>query len=151
MPKTEKPKAVAVVKTPKHKGGRPRGSFIKLTIDQKKAAINYVLKAGLWKVRLTHFLRIDLKTLNRILNSDKDFSLDLEAAEAEFAGNNIAAAKPEFILKTKYKDEFPEETKIGIEHSIDEKLLEFLDKQMALTNTRRRLIDDNGSHQNTPQ
>lgn len=89
------------------KGGRPKVILIEA---QKTLSIIYVKSSGLWKVRLAKLLRMDLKTLSRILREDRSFSLDLEAADAEFAGNIIARAKPEFILKTKYKDEFPETT-----------------------------------------
>lgn len=89
----------------KNKTGRPR---IILSEARKKLAIEYVASSGLWKVRLAKFLRIDHDTLNRILKTDRSFSDDLEAAEAVFVGKTIEKAKPEFILHSKYRDEFPD-------------------------------------------
>lgn len=122
-------------KTQNKKTGRPE---IELASSQKLTAVQYVQKTGLWKIRLAKFLKIDRGTLDRILKNDPTFSTDLEAADAQFCGKTIQKAKPEFILKTKYKDEFPEDTKIGVEHSYDEKLKEFLDRASLLTNARRR-------------
>lgn len=89
----------------KNKGGRPQ---TEITEDRKCMAIEYVSASGFWKVRLAKFLKIDLKTLNKILEKDRGFSRDLEAADAEFVGKTIQHAKPEFILKSKYRDEFPD-------------------------------------------
>lgn len=89
----------------KNKGGRPQ---TELTEDRKSMAIEYVAASGFWKVRLAKFLKIDLKTLNKILQKNRGFSRDLEAADAVFVGKTIQHAKPEFILKSKYKDEFPD-------------------------------------------
>lgn len=90
-----------------NKGGRPQ---TEITEDRKSMAIEYVAASGFWKVRLAKFLKIDLKTLNKILEKDRGFSRDLEAADAVFVGNTIKNAKPEFILKSKYRDEFPDNT-----------------------------------------
>ena len=110
---TEKPRAVkskplkVIKKSPKkkNKGGRPR---FKLSDEQRKLAIEYVTQSGYWKVRLAKLLRTDNKTLDKLLARDKGFSHDLESAEAVFIGKTIQGAKPEFILKTKYRDEFPD-------------------------------------------
>lgn len=110
MSKTEKPKAglkptsKKVVKR-KPKRGRP---LIKFSPEQKKLAVEYVEMSGLWKVRLSKFLKVDYETLDRILKKDKNFSNDLEAAEAKFIGKKIDTAKPEFVLRTKYREEFPD-------------------------------------------
>ena len=98
-----------IVKSPnnkpqKNKGGRP---LKELTEDQKLAAIQHVTVSGLWKIRLATFLRVDFKTLARILKDDNDFYKQLKAADAEFCANLISRAKPEFILMSKYPDEFP--------------------------------------------
>ena len=101
----------------------------------------YVKSSGLWKLRLTNLLAIDLKTLNRILKEDEGFSRNLKAADAEFCGNIIARARPEFILKTKYRDEFPDVTKIETGQGTDKRLEEFLDRAAYMTNARRRELD----------
>ena len=77
-----------------------------LSEDQKTLCIAYVKASGFYKLRLAKFLQIDVKTLRKILEEDRSFSLGLKAADAEFCGNIIARARPEFILKTKYRDEF---------------------------------------------
>jgi len=88
----------------KNKGGRPQ----KFTDELKKSAIEYVKDSGYWKVRLAKYLRISVDTLDRRLKRDKGFADDLEAAESDFIRKTIKRAKPEFILRSKYKDEFPE-------------------------------------------
>lgn len=87
------------------RGGRPR---IILSDEQKKLAIEYVKKSGLWKTRLARFLKINFRTFERILEIDKGFYNDLQSADAFFIAETIQRAKPEFILKTKYRDEFPD-------------------------------------------
>ena len=108
MSQTEKPKAKIIVppkKIIKKKNGRPR---IKLTSEQKKLAVEYVSTSGLWKVRLAKFLKISFPTFESILKKDRSFFNDLEAADALFVQRTIKGAKPEFILRTKYKEEFPD-------------------------------------------
>ncbi len=102
---TRKEKNRASTSKKGNKGGRPR---VILSGSQMQLAIEYVTTSGLWKVRLAKLLRIDHDTLNRILKTDRSFSDDLEAAEAVFIGKTIQRAKPEFILKTKYRNEFPD-------------------------------------------
>lgn len=135
-----------IVKSPnnnpkENKGGRP---LKELTEDQKLAAIQHVTVSGLWKVRLATFLRIDFKTLARILKDDNDFYKELKAADAEFCAGLISRAKPEFILMTKYPDEFPN-PKIGTGHDTDKRLEEFLDRARYLTNERKRGSDAQSS------
>lgn len=89
----------------KNQGGRPQ---IILSETQKKIAVEYVSSSGFWKLRLAKFLKIDLKTLNKILLKNRGFSRDLEAAEAVFVGKTIQNARPEFILRSKYREEFPD-------------------------------------------
>jgi len=115
------------IKKPKDKGGRAK---IELTDKQKELAIRYVKNSGLWKVRLAMYLGIDVKTLRSILKSDKSFSLVLQTADAEFCGKIIKKAKPDFILKTKYREEFSE--KVGVEHRLDKELREFFDRNKQL-------------------
>jgi len=110
MPK-EKPKATAKkLPVPPKKKNKSRAGRPKIVFSQeiKDAAIQYVRDSGYWKVRLAKFLKVNTDTLDKKLKQDKNFSEDLEAAEAEFLRKTIKNAKPEFVLKTKYKDEFPE-------------------------------------------
>jgi hypothetical protein len=147
MPRTEKRKAKpSVPKKPKKKRGRKK---ITLTEGQKVAAVKYIASCGFWKYRLAAFLRIDHKTLDLILKRDKNFSLELEAANAEFCGKNIRKASPEFILHNKFSDEFPDTKKIDVEHSINEKLLQFLEQAKILTNERKRLSDGGAGNNQT--
>jgi len=89
----------------KNKGGRPK--FV-LTDKQRKAAIDYVTSSGFWKTRLAKFMKISFPTLELVLKRDKSFFNDIEAADATFVQKMVERAKPEFILRSKYKDEFPE-------------------------------------------
>ena len=139
------PKLSSIIKTStndtqKNKGGRP---LKELTEDQKHAAVQYVRDSGLWKIRLATFLRVDFKTLARILKEDKAFHLELKAADSIFFGNMVSRAKPEFILRTKYKDEFPD-LKIETGHDTNEELERFLDNQRYLINARKR--ESEGKH-----
>lgn len=118
----------------KNKGGRP---LKELTEDQKHAAVQYVRDSGLWKIRLATFLRVDFKTLTRILKEDKAFHLELKAADSIFFGNMVSRARPEFILMTKYRDEFPN-PKIKTGNETNEKLERFLDNARILSNSRKR-------------
>ena len=122
----------------KNKGGRPPKE---LTEDQKLAAIQHVTISGFWKMRLATFLRVDFKTLARILKEDKGFSSKIKSADAQFCANMISRAKPEFILRTKYRDEFPDSKIVDSEHGLNQELREFLEKQSKLLNARRRELD----------
>lgn len=105
-PRASKSKPRKIIKKPpkKNKGGRPQ----KFTDELKKSAIEYVTDSGYWKVRLAKHLRVSVDTLDRRLKRNKSFAEDLEAAESDFIRKTIKGAKPEFILRSKYKDEFPE-------------------------------------------
>ncbi|GEM_PF-2706004 len=96
----------------KSRGGRPR---IELTEKEKLMAIKYVTAAGFWKVRLADFLKISFPTLENILKKDASFFNDLKAAEAVFIGKIIQKAKPEFILRAKAGEEFPDSTQLDNE------------------------------------
>lgn len=108
MTKTEKPKVKVnsprkIVKK-KKRGPKP----IIFSEELKASAVLYVQESGYWKVRLSKFLRVSVDTLDRRLKTNRKFAEDLEAAEAEYIRNIVSKAKPEFILKSKYKDEFPD-------------------------------------------
>ncbi len=105
------------------KCGRPK---IDLTKKQKDLAVQYVKTSGLWKDRLAKYLGVSRKTLYRILKRDQGFDTALQAADAVFCAEIIKKAKPDFILKTKHREEFIE--KIVVEESVDKKLKEFLDR-----------------------
>lgn len=119
------------------KVGRPT---IGLSEESKSHCVDYVKASGFYKTRVAKFLRIDAKTLNKILKDDRSFSLDLEAADAEFQGKIIATARPEFILKTKYREEFPTNFKDDAGGALNEEIDRFLDRAKSLTNSRKDLI-----------
>lgn len=115
------------MKVKRKKGGRPK---IELDKKQKELAIQYVKVSGLWKQALADYLGISKPTLLQILKEDDSFLTALQAADAEFRKEIIELTKvkrPDFILKTKYREEFPE--RLEIEHSIDKRLEDFLDRQ----------------------
>lgn len=129
--KPEKRKGDQSVRHSRDKKGRvmpKRGApKVTLTDKQKNLAYNYVSQTGYWPTRLAAYLGIDAKTLHRILKEDKYFSAGIELAEAKFCGKKIKKASPDFILKTKYREEFPE--KVQVEHGMDEELKKFFDRQ----------------------
>ena len=115
------------MKVRKSKGGRPK---IELVKKQKELAVQYVKVSGFWRQALADYLGISKPTLLQILKKDEGFLTVLKAADAEFRKEIIELAKvkrPDFILKTKYREEFPE--KVEVEHSVDKRLEEFLDRQ----------------------
>lgn len=90
-------------------------------------------------MRLADYLGMDIKTLHRILDEDATFSQDIKAADAEFLGVTIRIAqkkRPEFILETKYRDEFK---KINT--------LEILDPEKEIKRVMD-LIKSNGTSEN---
>ena len=115
------------MKAKRRKTGRPK---IELVKKQRELAIQYVKVSGFWRQALADYLGISKPTLLQILKKDEGFLTALKAADAEFRKEIIELAKvkrPDFILKTKYREEFPE--KVEVEHSIDKRLEEFLDRQ----------------------
>lgn len=109
------------------KGGRPK---IELVKKQKELAIQYVKVSGFWRQALADYLEISKPTFLQILKEDEGFLTALQAADAEFRKEIVQLTKvkrPDFLLKTKYREEFPE--KVEIEHSVDKRLEEFLDRQ----------------------
>lgn len=103
---------------------------IVLTEAQKKAAIEYVQLSGFYKMRLASFLRLDIKTLNRILKDDESFSQDIKAAESAFIGKIVdktVEKRPDFILKSKYAEEFPD--RLQVEHSGKLSFTEFIQEE----------------------
>lgn len=109
----------------KNEVGRPK---ITLTKKQKDLAIQYVKTSGLWKVRLAKYLGIGRRSLYRLLERDGNFDTALKAADADYCARIISKAKPDFILKTKYRKEFPEKARVGVKSEVDEKLEAFLDE-----------------------
>lgn len=96
-------------------GAKPGPDPRVLTDEEKQAAVLYVRATGFWAYRLADYLHMDYKTLKRILKDDPELSTRLKAAESEFKGELIRATiakRPDFILETKYKDEFQKITKI---------------------------------------
>jgi len=115
------------MKVKRKKGGRPK---IEISKEQRDLAVKYVKVSGFWRQALADYLEISKPTLLQILKKDDSFLTALQAADAEFRKEIIELAKvkrPDFILKTKYREEFPE--KFEVEHSIDKRLEEFLDRQ----------------------
>lgn len=115
------------MKVRKSKGGRPKK---KITKEQRDLAVKYVKVSGFWRQALADYLEISKPTLLQILKQDEGFLTALQAADAEFRKEIVEltkAKRPDFILKTKYREEFPE--KVEVEHSVDKRLEEFLDRQ----------------------
>lgn len=101
-----------------------------LTDEQKKAAIQYVQLSGLYMLRLAKFLRISYPTLQKIFKEDQTFFKEIEAAEADFIQNVVKAVhekRPDFILKSKYADEFPD--RLQVEHSGKLSFTEFIQSE----------------------
>ena len=127
------------------KRGRPR---IIISAKRKEAAIKYVLDSGFWFASLSSFLGINRETLRTKIKKDKHFFAALEAANAEFRRKMVIQAKPEFILRNKFSDEFPDNQKLNVEHGFSEKLQRVLDEQIRLIEEGRKRID--GIARNVP-
>ena len=124
-------------KPSKNKVGRPLKVISK---EMRIAAIQYVTDSGISMESLANFLGIARSTLQDIFKRDKEFSAEIHAGNAEFRRKIVMAARPEFILRNKFRDEFPD-TKIEPENDTDKRLKEFLDRAAYLGNTRRRELD----------
>lgn len=111
MPKRKNRRVKAKPTPRKPKNGRPEVLYSK---KQKQLAIQYVKTSGLWKIRLAKYLGISRTTLDKVIRKDKSFWTQLEMADAEFCSANIRKAKPDFILRTKYREEFPENVKLEL-------------------------------------
>ena len=96
------------------KGEKPGTKVIVFTDKQKELAIRYVGNTGFWITRLAKYMSVDFKTLQRILKADPQLSKDIQSADAEFCGKTIKKAKPDFILRTKYRREFPEKVEVDV-------------------------------------
>lgn len=122
----------------KNKGGRPLKIISK---EMQVAANKYVSDSGISMEALAHFLGIARSTLQEILKRDKKFSADIMAANAEFRRKTIKKARPEFILRNKFRDEFPDAPKIETGRDTDRRLEEFLDRAAYAGNARKRELD----------
>lgn len=112
----------------KNKGGRPKTIF---TEQQKHMAIKYVEDSGLYKIRIADLLGVDRKTFDKILKQDKEFKINLDRADSIFFANLVSRAKPEFILRNRFPDEFPDPPRSRSRCAVQEKnddLKEFLDR-----------------------
>ena len=112
----------------KNPGGRPKTV---LTEEQKHIAFKYAESAGFYKKSIAAILQIDRKTFDRILKLDKEFERDLKRADSIFFGNLVSRAKPEFILRTRFPEEFPDpprSRKAPQDNAENQKLKEFLDR-----------------------
>ena len=112
----------------KNSGGRPKTV---LTEEEKRIAIKYATSAGFYKKSIAAILQIDRKTFDRILKLNKEFKRDLDRADSIFFGNLVSRAKPEFILRTRFPDEFPDpprSRKAQEDNVHNQKLKEFLDR-----------------------
>lgn len=108
---------------------------MQLLYEEKKKAYMYVLVSGFYKVRLAQFLSISRPTLDRMLHDDPHFFTQLQAADAEFCKKlimQVAKKNPTFILKTKYRTEFPDNSTISIKDSRDDigKMKQYIDEQI---------------------
>src|SRR3972149_362145 len=111
----------------KNPGGRPKTL---LSEEQKHIVIKYAESAGFYKKSIAAILQIDRKTFDRILKLDKEFTLDLKRSDSIFYGNLVSRAKPEFILRTRFPEEFPDQPrsrKAQEDNVHNQKLKEFLD------------------------
>lgn len=129
-----------IVKSPNYnpkenKGGRPQKVISK---EMRVAAVQYVSDSGISMEVLANFLGIARSTLQDIFKRDKEFSAEIKTANAEFRRKTVMAAKPEFILRNKFRDEFPDSPKIETGRDTNKRLEEFLDRAAILTNERRR-------------
>lgn len=86
-----------------------------LTQEIKDFAIRYVAATGFYKNRLAEYLCISRPTLDKILEEDQSFFTQLKSADALFCKDLIvrtAKKNPAFILKTKYKEEFDDSSRL---------------------------------------
>lgn len=89
-----------------------------MIIDKKtkEFAVRYVMETGFYKSRLAGFLGISRPTLDKILEEDKGFFTAIQAANAIFCKDLILQVKrknPTFLLKTRFRDEFNDNLRIG--------------------------------------
>lgn len=136
-------KLSAIVKSPNNNpkeniGGRPQKIISK---EMRVAANKYVSDSGISMVDLANFLGIARSTLQEIFKRDKEFSADIMAANAEFRRKTIKKARPEFILRNKFRDEFPDAPKSETERDTNKRLERFLDNAAYAGNARRRELD----------
>lgn len=118
------------MKVKRKKSGRPK---IEITKNQRDLAVKYVKVSGFWRQALADYLEISKPTLLQILKEDGGFLTALQAADAEFRKEIVELTKvkrPDFILKTKYREEFPE--KVGVEHSVNSELEKALDRMAQI-------------------
>lgn len=94
------------------------GITFTLTEESRQHSIKYVEKSGLYKSRLADFLTISRPTLDKVLDEDPDFFTTLKRADAIFCKRlieTVAKKNPTFLLKTKYREEFNDNTPHGFD------------------------------------
>lgn len=87
-----------------------------LNTKTKELAIMYVMATGFFKKRLADYLGVSRPTLDKILSQDSDFFTQVKAADSVFCKDLVLMTKkknPMFLLKTKYREEFSDNFKMG--------------------------------------
>lgn len=89
-----------------------------MVLDQqiKKLAIRYVAETGFFKNRLAAYLTVSRPTLDKVLEENPDFFTELKAADALYCKELINLVKkknPIFLLKTRYREEFNDDFRLG--------------------------------------
>lgn len=89
-----------------------------MVLDQqiKRLAIRYVAETGFFKNRLAAYLTISRPSLDKVLEENPDFFTELKAADALYCKDLINLVKkknPIFLLKTRYREEFNDDFRLG--------------------------------------
>lgn len=91
-----------------------------MVLDDKnrELAIRYVVATGFYKNRVASYLGISRPTLDKIFEEDPSFFTQLTAADSVFCKNLIiktANKNPAFLLKTRYREEFDDSSRISVD------------------------------------
>lgn len=111
-----------------------------MVLDQqiKKLAIRYVAETGFFKNRLAAYLTVSRPTLDKVLEENPDFFTELKAADALYCKELINLVKkknPIFLLKTRYREEFNDDFRLGSYDPEEEihKLLKIIEENSTKT------------------
>ena len=107
-----------------------QGVTFELTEEIKEYAIKYTEASGFYKSRLADFLGISRVTLDKLLDENPDFFTNLKMADSRFCKmliERVSLKNPIFILRTRYKEEFNDTTRLYDPEEQIQKMIELMD------------------------